>query len=216
MNIVYTILITTFALILYLFATRDNPFIPEELKEKPYKSKEEIINWYAWRGPMFREDFGNIGNKPGYYANAMPYETFESTDDVENFGNYTLPSDPSSCAGVKDACKRKTKFYKDHQCCHEEAYKECGRYPDLETSEDSYRNEYHNCSFRMRAPNPETGDLGNFKQCTNNNLDTPNQLKCVTNGRWDHDTCKPVDRVSHVCYKRNYDKCMRSKGHKVY
>lgn len=229
-NVSILLLLLTFALLMYLFATKDNPFIPQKLTPSKPPSKQGVINWFAWRGPMFVEDFGDIGYKPGNYSNGSPYETFDDQPDpsakepteseamitaLEGFGNHTLPTEPHSCKANQYAAERKAKFLADHQKCHSLAYENCGP-SNVSTSEKSYKHEYHNCSYRMRAPNPITGDLGNYKQCTNNSLDTPNQLKCVNEGRWDFDTCKPNDRVSHVCYKRNYDKCMKSLGHRNY
>jgi hypothetical protein len=68
----------------------------------------------------------------------------------------------------------------------------------------------------MRGPNPRTGDQGNYKQCTNNNLDAANQLKCIGQGVIDADTCSPEHLVSHACYKQNLDQCMRGFGHKAF
>ena len=133
---------------------------------------------------------------------------------VEGFGNHMLPSDPRSCAANAHACNSQKEWVADHKACQEQAMKSC-RVPSL-TSEHSWRNEYQNCSYWMRGPNPLHGDLGNYAQCTNNNLDTPNQLKCVVNGRWDMDTCPQVDRVSPVCFKWNYNQCMNKKGHKIF
>ena len=89
------------------------------------------------------------------------------------------------------------------------------RVPPL-TSELSWKNEYWNSTYKMRGPNERTGDPGNYKQTTNNNLDNPNHLKCVNQGRWDGDTCSPTNLVSNVCYKKHLDQCMRKLGHTLY
>lgn len=233
MNVVFVLLVAVFALLLYLFATKDSPFVPYALQPKKEKTKSGVINWYAWRGPMFVEDFndfGDIGNKPGNYSTGMPYEGFVPSgndndlspphqtsegkalmDALEGFGNHALPSETLAC----NTAPRKAKFFGDHQSCHLDTYRKC-KGVKLSTSEDAYRNEYHNCSYQMRAPNPVTGDLGNYKQCTNNNLDAPNFLKYKSQGRWDYDITPPKDRISPVCYKRNYDKCLTEKGHRNY
>lgn len=180
------LLISVIMLLAYLFATHDAPYIPLRKREQPLGTKRKIINWYAWRGPMFVEDFENPT---------------------------ALPSDAKSCKGVDHQSFQREKRDRDFADCHKYAMSHC-RTPSF-TSEQSYRNEYWNCAYWMRGPNEITGDAGNYKQCTNNNLDSPNQLACKNN-RWDGDTCNPKKRVSPVCYKRNLDQCMRSFGHKTY
>lgn len=195
----FVLLFVTFLFMVYLFANKDNLYVPIDRRPQPYQTKRKIINWFAWKGPMFVEDFiGNgdfIGNR-------------------ENFNNHMLPSDPKSCSGKRALCNKDKEWLCDHHDCNKVSMESC-RVPSL-TSEHAWRNEYHNSSYWMRGPNPITGDLGNYKQTTNNNLDTPNQLKCAGLGRWDMETCSPKSRVSPVCYKLNYNQCMHKKGHNVY
>lgn len=181
------LLVSVILLLAYLFATHDSPYIPIRKRPKPIGSKRQIINWYAWRGPMFVEDFENPTN---------------------------LPSDPSSCKGNAYQAEKRKKYRKDYEDCNRFAMSWC-RVPPL-TSQQSWEQEYHNCSYWMRGPNELTGDPGNFKQCTNNNLDNPNHLKFVNQGRWDGDTTHPTSMASNVCYKRNLDQCMRKLGHTNY
>ena len=254
-TVAFLLLFSVFGLLLYLFATKDDPFIPSHLIPKKGRTKSGIINWYAWRGPMFVEDFdggsngenfndfGDIGYKPGNYSNGSPYETFDCVSEeshqdgirggsplpqaheaqslslalegIEGFECPGLISDTRTCESTKEMNARKCKFLNNERQCHCETYQKC-KGVKLSTSEDAYRNEYHTCSYQMRAPNPNTGDLGNYKQCTNNSLDAPNHLKFKSQGRWDYDITPPKHRVSKVCYKRNYDQCLKSKGHRTY
>lgn len=249
-TVAFLLLFSLFTLIIYLLATNDDPFIPSRLIPKKAKTKSGIINWYAWRGPMFVEDFndfGDIGYKPGNYASGSPYEGFTCQDNtshqqgelsvlpqhregaslmlnldgIEHFERPGLIPDTRTCESPQEQQNRKKKFLKTVKDCHCDTYQKCG--PGLNglgskltTSEDAYRNEYHTCSYQMRAPNPNTGDLGNFKQCTNNSLDAPNHLKFKSQGRWDYDITPPKHRISPACYKRNYDKCLSEKGHRTY
>lgn len=89
--------------------------------------------------------------------------------------------------------------------CHDRSAKKC-RIPTI-PSEESYKTELNNCSYRMRPPNYNTGDLGNYTQCTNNNLDAPNNLPCVTNNRT-FDMCPAPYKISNSCYAENYNECM--------
>ena len=51
------LLIAVMTLLIYLFATKDNPYVPINEREKPWRSKRRVINYYGWKGPMFIEDF---------------------------------------------------------------------------------------------------------------------------------------------------------------
>lgn len=230
-TMVFLLLLLLFALLIYLFATKDNPFIPNSLKPRAITSKQEVINWWGFRGPMFTEDFANTNNSGDFgdigtknyteTSSLMNYPTNETSEPgletgIENFGSYLLnPNQVYSNDPYNDEqtllSSDNNKYAKDQKQCHLEAYGKC-RSTNQATSERKYENEFWNCSYKMKGP--KGNDLGNFKQCTNNNLNTPNQLKCASLGRWDFDTCNPEDRVSHVCYKRNYDKCMANRGHK--
>jgi hypothetical protein len=128
-------------------------------------------------------------------------------EDFKDSNPTALPSDATSCKGVEHQNRQRMTWNDKQRRCHVEAMKKC-RTRSL-TSQASWENEYHNCSYFMKAPNRETGDMGNFKQCTNNNLDSPNHLVCRNSGRWDGDTSPQTQRVSHVCYQRNLEKCMQ-------
>jgi len=248
-----------FALLVYLFATRDSPFIPDKLKPHKQFSKQDVINWNAWRGGMFTEDFadgggdfrsvgdfGDIGSKLGTQVNCVAnlemnppdggpgcsYDYLNNYDDsdsmvpitpeteifsrsLEGFGNYMLPDENISPAQLVAVEAKRAKRKIDAYRCNKQTLGKCGP-EDQSTSAKTYANEYHNCSFKMNTPDYKNLPLGNYAQCTNNSLDNPNQLKVVGQGRWDYDTSHPEDRVSHVCYKRNFDKCMAAAGHKTY
>ena len=222
------LLLSAIAFVVYIFATRDDPYIPIRKREKPLKSKREIINWYAWRGPMFIEDFeGSKGSNDKNKINtpscgSCPNKQFPCSIAPTNCGvNFVtpilsdnpmnLPSDPVACCQENEL--KRQKHAKDFAVCNRKAMNFCRTPPAEETSQQSWSNKYFNCSYIMRPPNWKTGDLGNYTQCTNNNLDAPNQLKCVGLGRIDADTCPPTHLVSHVCYKQKLDKCMKEKGH---
>jgi hypothetical protein len=200
--IVILLLVLTFFMLIYLFATKDQPFAP--VKNTDTKSKQDVINWFAWRGPMFVEDF-----------NGSPFIPLEDAEDevcaksrmsppnaamFEGFGNHMLPLEiiKQDKGGFLPLAYDNPISLKDHL----ETYKKCTT-SKLSTSEKAYRNEYHNCSYKMMPPNKKTKDLGNFKQCTNNNLDAPNNLKFKSLGRWDYDVTMPDDRVSQACYAKN-------------
>lgn len=60
------LLIAVVILIVYLFATKDNPYVPINERVTPWKSKRRVINYHGWKGPMFIEDFTNTDNSPKY------------------------------------------------------------------------------------------------------------------------------------------------------
>ena len=78
------------------------------------------------------------------------------------------------------------------------------------TSSKGWFNEFWNCSYKMRPPNHKTGDPGNYAQCTNNNLDVPNNLTCPTHP-WNSDYCHPRDKVSPHCYANTMRQCVKEK-----
>ena len=226
------LLLSAILFIVYIFATKDNPYIPIAKRPKPLGSKREIINWYAWKGPMFIEDFKGQSSE----SEAISPEQQPSLKECDNCPNKpfvcshkgskcsvnfvaptlsdnptNLPSDPVRCCQENEL--QRQKHSRDFQVCNREAMNSCRTPPSKETSQHSWENKYFNCSYVMRGPNWKTGDLGNYTQCTNNNLDVPNQLKCVGLGRIDADTCSPTHLVSHVCYKDKVDQCMQKKGH---
>jgi hypothetical protein len=194
------LLVCAILFVVYIFATKDNPYVPIRKREKPLGSKREIINWYAWKGPMFIEDFeGKNSTKEGCCNDTNPI----LSDDPTNI-------DFECC---KENTEKRQKHANDFKVCNREAMKLSRTPRCAETSQHSWENKYFNCTYLMRGPNPETGDLGNYTQCTNNNLDAPNQLKCVGLGRIDADTCPTQQLVSHYNYDKVLDKCMQDKGH---
>lgn len=158
----FILLSLTFLLLVYIFANKDNPYIPLARREQPYQSKRQIINWFGFKGPMFVEGF----------ADFLPPQ---------------MSPDP---------------YYND---CNQLGFDKCKVNPL--TSEISWRNQYYNYPYRMKGPT--CNDLGNFAQTTNNNLDSPNHLKCVMNGRWGLETCRDEDRISPACYQQKYNVCGR-------
>jgi len=77
---------------------------------------------------------------------------------------------------------------------HENAVNIC-RTPVL-NSEKCWKTEHQNCNYEMRP-----GDPDRLRQCVNNNLNFPNNLKGKCNGRVDLVT-KPIDRISQSCYSK--------------
>lgn len=77
---------------------------------------------------------------------------------------------------------------------HENAVNVC-RIPVL-NSEQCWKTEHQNCNYEMRP-----GDPDRLRQCVNNNLNFPNNLKGKCNGRVDLVT-KPIDRISQSCYSK--------------
>lgn len=208
------LVILTSALLIYLFSTKDNPYVPINERPKPWKSKRRVINYYGWKGPMFIEDFdGNSGNC------ATPVDG-EWAQDPENPYNETVPvsrpnpyiNSPGSPGCVVPKYNTNNKMMK---YCHRAARDKC-RTRTL-TSEQDWRNEYHNSTYKMtgpsdkgslcRGPNWRLGDPGNFRQATNNNLDSPNNLKCQARST-NKDFCHPRDKVSPVCYAENLNACL--------
>jgi hypothetical protein len=51
------LIVLTVALLLYLFATRNAPYVNIRDRDQPIKSKKKIVNWFGFRGPFFIEDF---------------------------------------------------------------------------------------------------------------------------------------------------------------
>jgi len=184
MNKSTVLLIAVSALVIYLFATKDTVYVPLREKPQPTKSKKNVINYYAWKGPFFTEDFQNF-------------------QPPNNRLNELVPTGKTCCEIPK-------------YNMHNEDVKECHRYasdycriPSL-TAENCWRNEWWNCTYRMRPPNPKTGDPGNYAQCTNNNLDTPNNLKSQCHPYF-MDYSHPRDKISPKCYANTMKACLEPK-----
>lgn len=220
------LLVVAILFVAYMFATHDDPYIPINQRPKPYTSKRQLISWFAFRGPMFIEDFECTHSAQTSQKNKCLScdARNKSTDAKYNDNIYigstysdnpmNLPSDPAECCA--ENTMKKQKRMKDFEKCNQYAMSNSREPPAEETSQKSWENKYFNYPYVMRGPNYKTGDLGNYKQCTNNNLDDPNQLKCVGLGRIDADTCSVPHLVSHYDYKKNLDSCMKKMGNDVY
>ena len=109
------LLLSAIAFVVYIFATRDDPYIPIRKREKPLKSERQIINWYAWRGPMFIEDFAGDNTKDNTPpCGSCPNKQFPCSISPTNCGvNFVapilsnnptnLPSDPVACCQERTA-----------------------------------------------------------------------------------------------------------------
>lgn len=69
------------------------------------------------------------------------------------------------------------------------------RFKTVPTSERCYLHEHQNCNYEMRP-----GDPGKYRQCTNNNLDAPNDMKCSECGNRGFDLCPMEHRISEKCH----------------
>lgn len=72
----------------------------------------------------------------------------------------------------------------------------------LATSRTCWLNEYQNCNYQMYP-----GDPRKYRQCTNNNLEVPNNLPCECGNR-SFDVCPFKNRISDACYANNFNRCM--------
>lgn len=86
MSLAPVILIAAVALVVYMFATADNQYVMLKDRPKPWVPKRKSINYYAWRGPFFVEDFhGGAGNtseaanSPQNTADCNQYNPDDST-----------------------------------------------------------------------------------------------------------------------------------------
>ena len=209
------LIIAVSALLIYLFATKDNPYVPINERPKPWKSKRRVINYYGWKGPMFIEDFDG-GCNPKCVSNTLEQENpLMENVPVSRPNPYINSPGSKPCVVPKYNTNNKAMKY-----CHRVARDKC-RTPTL-TSEQDWYNEYHNSTYKMtgpkdegslcRPPNWRLGDPGNYRQATNNNLDAPSNLKCggaegSARGR-NKEFCAPKDRVSPVCYVRSLNDCL--------
>lgn len=89
---------------------------------------------------------------------------------------------------------------KKRDFCHRVASSGC-RIPVV-GSDVCWKNEYQNCNYEMRP-----GDPNKYRQCTNNNLNPPNNLPCECGNRG-YDVCLPKNRMSEACYADSFNKCM--------
>lgn len=193
------LLIAVITLIIYLFATKDYPYVPikDRINGGGYQqSKRRVINYYGWKGPMFIEDF----------TSENPYQ---ETVPVSRPNPYLTPHESKGCTVPKYNKSDKMKY------CHRAAKNKC-RVPTL-TSEQDWYNEYWNSTYMMTGPSDEgslckgpqwsIGDPGNYRQATNNNLDFPMNLKCQARST-NKDFCHPRDKVSPKCYASSIKECL--------
>lgn len=118
------LLIAFAALMIYMFATADNEYVPVADRPKSREPKRQSINYYGWRGPFFVEDFTNFNAENNPKAEIVPNP---------EGGECAIPKYNTNVPGVAE--------------CHREAMCKC-RIPTL-TAEESWRNEYHNSVYRL-------------------------------------------------------------------
>jgi hypothetical protein len=175
------IILTLVALtIVVIYATFKPSFIDAPLDSNtgvPFESQRKSINYYAWKGPFFIEGFNN------FHRENNPLE--ELVPGTESADGCTIPKYNTNNPDVLE--------------CHQSATENC-LIPTL-TSEDSWRNEYHNSQYRL-------GKADAFKQATNNNLSAPNNLKSAQMKSIMGDWFDPKDKVSPWCYAESLKTCM--------
>ena len=224
------ILAVAAALMVYMFANGDNEYVFHQDRPKAWVPKRKSINYYAWRGPMFAEDFagGNmaevnaIHQTKGQFGPTQPfsstsYDAGISNASVEGFQAFEGANNPKAeivptCGGCEIPKYNAT--VKGAKRCHQVAKNQC-RVPTL-TAEDGWRHEYWNSQYRMEGPtegiSAKLGGPGSFSQVVNNNLSAPNNLKGAqmrsVMGDWFH----PRDKVSPWCYAETYKQCMMETG----
>lgn len=172
------IVVALVALMVYMFATADNQYIFLRDRPTPWESKRQSINYYAWRGPMFTEDFGNFEG-----ANNPKEELVPSCHVCE------IPKYNATMPGVKQ--------------CHRLAMNQCR--VRTQTAEQGWKHEYWNSPHRIHPNLPGSPD--NFAQVTNNNLDAPNNLPSAQMRSWMGDWFDDCDKVSPWCYATTYKQC---------
>lgn len=143
-------------LMVYLFATNDNQYVMLADRPKPWESKRQSINYYAWKGPMFVEDFGNFRGENNPLNEVTP--TGACCD---------IPKYNKNVAGALE--------------CNEYALGSC-RIP-TQTAEESWRNEYHNSPYNLsRNPKKNYNQITNNNLSAANNLKSA-QMRSIM-GDW--------------------------------
>lgn len=168
------------ALLVYLFATRDNDYIPIADRPQDLESKRQSINYYGWRGPMFVEDFTNFSGANNPKEQLVPVVRCGVTPDGKD--DCDIPKYNRNVPGMLDR--------------HQQASEQC-QLPDTLTSEESWRNEYHNSVYRLGGPD-------GYRQVTNNNLSAPNNLKAAQMKSVMGDWFDPKDKISPWCYAQSF------------
>ena len=137
------LVLAVIALVIYLFATKDNPYVPINERPQVWKSDRKVINYYGWKGPMFIEDFHNFSK------------------DFHNFSEKTKHNTSSKMKYCHRMAKNKCRVptLTSEQDWRNEywnsTYKMTG--PSDQGS-------------LCKPPNWKLGDPGNFRQATNNHL----------------------------------------------
>ncbi len=191
MTLASIILIGATLFVVYLFSKSDDEYVFLRDRPKEWTPKRKSINYYAWQGPLFVEDFSG----------------------KEGFGNFQGANNPKEeIVPTCGACEipKYNKTVKGADECHKFAMNQCR--VQTQTSEKGYKHEYWNSQHKMEGPtdglSKKLGGAGNYSQTTNNNLSYPNNLPSAqmrsVMGDWfgDH------DKVSPVCYAQTYEKCM--------
>ena len=137
--------------------------------------------------------------KEGFYAgNYGLANLIPGVDEDDMWGKHMLWRQ----AGKLD--RNTTWRLKEHErkrdYCHQASANSC-RIPVV-NSNVCWLNEYQNCNYEMKP-----GDNGKYRQCTNNNLNVPNNLPCECGNRG-YDVCLPKNRLSEACYSSKFNKCM--------
>ena len=174
------VLIAFLVLLVYLFATSDNQYVMLADRPKQWESKRQSINNYAWKGPMFVEDFRNFTGDNNPLNEVTP--TGASCD---------IPKYNKNVPGALE--------------CHKYAVDKC--HVPSQTSEDGWRNEYHNAPYNLSQHHESK-----FKQITNNNLSAPNNLKSAQMRSIMGDWFDPYDKVSPWCYTELIGQCTELGG----
>ena len=170
-------LVTLFSvLIVYMFATKDSPYVPINERPIPDEPKRKSINKYAWRGPMFVEEFGTFSG-----VNNPKEEVVPTPSKCE------IPKYNASVPGVRG--------------CHEEALGHCMIGPM--TAEGSWRHEYHNAPYKLGQCNA-FDQVTNNNLSAPNNLKSA-QLKGVMGDWFGCDKVSPWCYATHMnkCAKFN-------------
>lgn len=190
-------------LVLYLFAKADGDYVFIRDRPKPWTPKRKSINYYAWQGPFFIEDFsGGTGGTGGTGATVR-----------ENFGNFQGANNPKDeIVPTCGACEipKYNATVKGAKECHKFAMNQCR--VRTQTSEKGYKHEFWNSAHKMEGPHDglskKMGGAGNFQQSTNNNLSAPNNLPSAQMRSVMGDWFDDQEKVSPWCYAETYNQCM--------
>jgi hypothetical protein len=184
-DIALVLMVVTIALMVYLFATTDNQYVFIKDRPVPWESKRQSINYYAWRGPMFAEEFRNFEGANNPKDELVP--TCHSCE-IPKY-NSAVPKSKSCHTAARNQCRVRT-----------------------QTAEEGWRHEYSNSPYKIHGlfgADRKLGGPGNFAQVSNNNLDAPNNLTSVQMRSWMGDWFDDRDKTSPWCYTETYKQCMK-------